>query len=166
MQQLIGAGADTNSHISYISGLWEIGKRDYRNLRGQKHHRNTTHRIYYSEFIGAHRDWSWSNNQGASMSLSKELHVYIMVVGVTIGMGIVSDTFACSWNYFPHTGLTCPVLIWGYVPSFIVSCYALFCWYPWKACSFLKENRGEWILGRGEVWKLGRVEGGEAQARM
>ena len=58
------------------------------------------------------------------------------------GSGVSLTFFACSQNPFPPTGLPCPTLIWGFVTSRIVSCYAEFSWYQWEACSFLKGNRG------------------------
>lgn len=38
------------------------------------------------------------------------------------------DSFACSWYPFPPTGVLCPILILGFVPSFIVSFHAIFIW--------------------------------------
>lgn len=36
--------------------------------------------------------------------------------------GGISDPFACSWDFFPPTGLTHPELIEGFVSSLIVAC--------------------------------------------
>ena len=53
-------------------------------------------------------------------------------------------------------------LVWGFVPSFTVSC-AVIGWYPWEVCSFL-EWRG--ALGWGREGRLGGVEGGEAAGEL
>lgn len=64
--------------------------------------------------------------------------------------GYVSDSFACTWDPFPPTGLHHPYLIWGFWLS-LVNCYAMFGSYPLEACSFPKWNRGEGVdLGEGE----------------
>ena len=78
-------------------------------------------------------------------------------------MGSVFDSLACSWDPFPPTGLPCPALILGFVSGLVVSCYAVFSWYPWEACSFLKGNRGGEDLGErgGERGLLGGVERGK-----
>lgn len=52
------------------------------------------------------------------------------------GSGVVSDSFDCSWNPLPPTGLPHTALIGGHVLSLIVTCY------PRDAFSFLKGNRG------------------------
>lgn len=76
-----------------------------------------------------------------------------------LGVGTVSDSFACPWDTFPPAGLPHPALIRRFVPSLIVSCYTMFSRYLWEACSFLKVNRGGVDLsGRG----AGRSGGEEA----
>lgn len=81
------------------------------------------------------------------------------------GVG-VSGSFACSRDPFPSTGLPCPALIGVSVPSHFASCYAIFGWYIWKTCSFLKENWEGVDLGEKGGWGLlGGVEGGETAVR-
>lgn len=73
------------------------------------------------------------------------------------------STIACLWDPFPPTGLPHPDLIRGFVPVLIASCYAVFSWYPWEACSFfLRETEEQWNWGRGgaEVGLREREEGG------
>ena len=41
----------------------------------------------------------------------------------------------------------CTALIRGFVPSVIITCSAMFGFYPWEPCSFLKENRRRVDLG-------------------
>lgn len=60
----------------------------------------------------------------------------------------------CVWlfyqllGYLSPSGLPHPHLMWGYVPRFILSFYALFCGYPWETC---------FVFWR-EVWeKLGET---------
>lgn len=43
------------------------------------------------------------------------------------GNGDASDSLACLWELFPTTGLPPPAfLIWRFMPSIILSCYAMF----------------------------------------
>ena len=52
-------------------------------------------------------------------------------------MGAVSDSFACSWDPFPPTGLPCPALRLQFVPSLIVSCYVMLGEYPGRPTLFV-----------------------------
>lgn len=80
------------------------------------------------------------------------------------GSGDVFDYIALC-EAFPPTGMPCPDLIWGFVLSFIASCYAMF----WLislggfSCSFLKGNGGVVSLSKrgGRYWtgKMGGREG-------
>lgn len=69
------------------------------------------------------------------------------------GDGVVSDSFDCSWNPLPPTGLPHTALIGGHVFSLTVTCY------PRDAFSFLKGNRGGGRSG-GEGKGTGRRAGG------
>ena len=60
------------------------------------------------------------------------------------GNGVISNSFAYSWDHFPPIGLPSSSLIWG-ICLVIVSCYSMFCWYSLEACYFLKGNEGVWI---------------------
>jgi hypothetical protein len=50
----------------------------------------------------------------------------------------ISNSFDCS--YFLPTGLPCPALIEGYIPSLIASCYAEFGCYHWKTTRFYRDT--------------------------
>lgn len=65
---------------------------------------------------------------------------------------------------FPPTGLPHPALLGRSVPSVIVTCNALFGWYPWNVCSFQKGNRGMDLWERGGGEDLGGVEDGKLQS--
>lgn len=39
--------------------------------------------------------------------------------------------------------------------------YAIFDWYPWESCPFLKGSRGSMDVGREDVERMRREEGGE-----
>lgn len=99
----------------------------------------------------AHRDWS--SNHGTCMGLQWALCIYVIVVNVFVGFlipgaRVVSDSFACSWDLFPPAGLPLPALMWDFMPSLVQSFYAVFGWYLWEDCSFLKGKEEQW---RGEV---------------
>lgn len=64
------------------------------------------------------------------------------------GCGSVFDS--CLLLPFPPTGLPGLALIRRFVSSLTVICYAIFSWYPWEACSFVKGNRGVVDLGERE----------------
>lgn len=77
-----------------------------------------------------------------------------MVVQLSVLVGFPKEWgYLCfSWlgDLFLPIMFPCPALIWDFVPSLIVSCYAVFGRYPWEACS------GEWggwlgALKRGEI---------------
>ena len=72
---------------------------------------------------------------------------------LTEGVGAVSDAFAHSWDPCLPSGF--PHLAWiiGEVPN-IKIIYAMFGWYAWEDCLFLKGNRREVDGKRGS----GRME--------
>lgn len=96
------------------------------------------------------------------MDLYKVLCICLMVVYIdvlvgllTVGMGIVSDTFAWSWDPFLPTGSPFPALLWGFAPGLTVTCYSIFSCHPFEACSFLKKKENNI-----DFWKIGSwVEG-------
>lgn len=51
--------------------------------------------------------------------------------------------------------------VWGFVPSFIGTSYAVFGWYPWDACCFWRVAEEKWE--KGGVGKLGEVEAWKAE---
>jgi hypothetical protein len=59
----------------------------------------------------------------------------ILVGPLTTVVGDVFNSFASTWDSFSPTGSPCLNLIWGFVLSLTVLCYALFSWYPWESCS-------------------------------
>ena len=77
-----------------------------------------------------------------------------------MGAGTVSDSVTCYGDTVPLTGMSHPTIIGGLVPNFMISLYAMFSWYAWEACPFLKKNGGVVALGREEVRKTD-VEKGE-----
>jgi hypothetical protein len=94
------------------------------------------------------------------------IDVMVVLLGIlvgfpTMGMGNVSDYFACAWDPFSPTGLPHPVLIWRFVPSLIVTCYVQLIspgglrFSQWKCRSGCQ---GEGFGGRGI---LEGMEGGE-----
>lgn len=64
------------------------------------------------------------------------------------------------------TGLSHPPLIWEYVLSHIVTCYAAFHGYPWEACNFLKGNGSEVDMGVRGGGGMGGIEGRETMVKM
>lgn len=60
---------------------------------------------------------------------------------------------------FPLTGLHHPSLIWGFVSTLIVCCYAMLSWYHCKACSFLKRNMSSGSGGE----RNGTLQGGNGR---
>lgn len=87
--------------------------------------------------------------------------VNLVFCRVTLG-GAVSDYFACSSDPFPPTEVPRPALLWGFVPSFIVTCHAAFSWYPWEAWVFpWKKVDTKCIVewgGRWEEWKERKLQ--------
>lgn len=78
-----------------------------------------------------------------------------------------TDSLVCSLDSFSPTELPCWPMNGGLCLSLCIFC-AMFVWYPWEACSFLKENRRELGLeekrsGRGE---MGGVVGGKTVVRV
>lgn len=69
-------------------------------------------------------------------------------------MSLLAGTYSSS-------GLTLTVLIRVFVPSFIVTHYAMFGWYSWEVCPFqkgngevdLRERGGEERTGRSGDWR-------------
>lgn len=84
------------------------------------------------------------------------VYLLFLVELLTVGVGIVSDSFACFVGPILSNGLLYSALIWGELCSLIETWYAMFGWPPWKAYCFLKGNR------RGEMGgELGGKERGE-----
>lgn len=70
------------------------------------------------------------------------------------------STLACLWDSFSPPGLPHPALIWGFVPSLIASCYAVFSGRSALFFFFWRETEEQWIWGRGGVEAgLGEGEG-------
>lgn len=69
-------------------------------------------------------------------------------------MSLLAGTYSFS-------GLTLIVLVRGFVPSFIVTHYAMFGWYPWEDCPFQKGNGEVDLRERGGGERTGRSENGE-----
>lgn len=61
--------------------------------------------------------------------------------------------FCLSLEPFSSYWIAHPALIEGFVSSLTASYYAVFTWYPWEACFFLKESGGRVDLGEREYWK-------------
>ena len=75
----------------------------------------------------------------------------VLVGLLTVRVGSVSDSFACSWDPFSPTGLPSPALIWLCVSHLTVTCYAVFGHHPWEAYLLLKGDGGAvtWVEGGG-----------------
>lgn len=74
------------------------------------------------------------------------------------GSGCVFDSLPALETLSPSTGLACPAFIWGFVPSFLVSCCALFSWLSlWGLLFFLKGNGSG---GKGSLWEDWEEQGG------
>ena len=71
----------------------------------------------------------------------------VLVGLLPVGIGAVSDSFACFEDPFSPTGLPRPGLTWGFVLSLTITCHAVFGCCPWETCSFLKVNIGRVDLG-------------------
>lgn len=65
-------------------------------------------------------------------------------------------------DFSPFMHLLCPTLTQEKVLSLNIPWYFMFCWYQWKACTFLNINRGRMAEGREE--RLGEWEGGMCQS--
>lgn len=52
-------------------------------------------------------------------------------------------------------------LVWGFISNIIASCYVMFGWHLWEACSFVKRNKEGVDLGREKVGVTGRSTGRE-----
>lgn len=52
----------------------------------------------------------------------------------------VSDLFAYFWDTISYTGLPCPILICGDVPSLTATGYGMFSGYLWECCLFMNRK--------------------------
>lgn len=78
--------------------------------------------------------------------------------------GGVSDSFICSWNIFPPTGVLSTSLILGLCLELLYLLMPFLVNIPGEDCSFLKENRksiwGKVELGRKEKWRDRKLQSG------
>lgn len=81
----------------------------------------------------------------------------------SVGVGVVSESFECTWDSLFATGLPHSALMWEFVLSLIITFYSMFIWYSWEAWSFLKGKGGGMDMGyRGDGWRgLDGMERGE-----
>lgn len=82
------------------------------------------------------------------------MHNGCLIGLLTVGVGADSYPFACSLDHFPPTRLPYSSLQWRFVPSLIITCYAMLSWYPWEASLlffFFKGNRRGVVGWEGEV---------------
>lgn len=99
------------------------------------------------------------------MSLSYILCTNSIVIYLGVSMELLTVGAEAISDSVPPTGLPSPIMIWEFVPSLNVSCYAVFVWYQLERCSLLKGNGGS----EGEErWEIGleEVEGGDAVVDM
>ena len=78
------------------------------------------------------------------------------------GRGAISDSFAYLWDTVPPIWMSCPVLMWWYVPDLIVTCYATsyICLINVSGMPVFSEG---WWKSEG-IWKGGKM-GGEKLGR-
>lgn len=148
-------GADVETHMQTLGRALvtprKRGRKDCMSQRGSGHEENTAHRINWAGFTGAHR--VGSANHGVCMGLLGPLHTCCGCLALDFcgtrdsGSRGVSDSFACHWDPFSPTGLLFPALIGGIVPNLIASWSAMFRWYCWEACPFLRGVGGAVGLG-------------------
>ena len=106
----------------------------------------------------AHRDPQRLKWQTQSLHTYYGCLVWVVCGILNSGSKVISDSFACFWDHSPPTVLPCPAFL---CVSLIVFSYAVFNWYPWEGCSFLKENRR--AIDLGEKW--GQEYGGVGASR-
>lgn len=80
--------------------------------------------------------WGQRRTSAYVMALWHGLLVRFQAVGV----GPVPNALTGSSEHIPHTGSPCPLLTQRVKLSPTSTYYAMLCWHPWEACSFL--NRG------------------------
>jgi hypothetical protein len=103
------------------------GERRIVRARGVK----DTRRTQLTGFIVASQRLKWQS-WSLHRSVLGPLHVHCSCIvwhfcgTPNSGSWRVSDSCTGSWDPFPPTGLPRPVLMWGFVPSLIICCYAIF----------------------------------------
>ena len=110
----------------------------------QRHERpcKKTHRICKPGSRGVHRVWTTQPGSLDGTDLGSVVKRGLLVWLLTVGAG------ACLWLLLPAfepfslVRLPCSALLWEEVPSLTATWYAMFGWYSWEACPFLKRNGG------------------------
>lgn len=80
------------------------------------------------------------------------MYAGVLVELLIVGMGVVSASFAYSWDPYPPTRWSWPAMIWGFVRSLVVTFYAMLSCYPREACSFSEGKQERSVFGEGRRW--------------
>lgn len=126
------------------------------------------------------KGWPWSDGSSVLAGLASRKGYFFLPVYFVVGVGVHPKVILSPQEHrteascqapsslspntnkhgaprFPTTmGRQLPLLTEhlrtrGFTPRLIASCDAVFGWYHWKVCSFLKGSRGAIDLGKGEV---------------
>lgn len=101
----------------------------------------------------------WTNNRefyGSSLCLLHICHGCVAVYYYGTSNSKISE---CLWLFcllmrpFPSYLVALSRFNMGNVPTLFATWNAMYDWYPWDTCSFLKGKEEEWIWGRGDLWK-------------